>query len=54
MHYPRPFPRLMLARQVLEGGKVVERTGAVGKLRSVYCRDPDGNLIECVCPTIDG
>ncbi|KAJ4987068.1 biphenyl-2,3-diol 1,2-dioxygenase [Stagonosporopsis vannaccii] len=32
--------------EVLEGGKVVERTGAVGHLRSVYCRDPDGNLIE--------
>ncbi len=24
----------------------VERTGARGTLRSVYCRDPDGNLIE--------
>ncbi|MEE8189884.1 MAG: VOC family protein, partial [Kiloniellales bacterium] len=24
----------------------VERTGAAGTLRSVYCRDPDGNLIE--------
>ncbi|GAA84760.1 hypothetical protein AKAW_02874 [Aspergillus luchuensis IFO 4308] len=31
---------------VLEGNKVVERTGAVGKIRSVYVRDPDGNLIE--------
>ncbi len=24
----------------------VERTGAEGTLRSVYCRDPDGTLIE--------
>ena len=24
----------------------VERTGALGPMRSVYCRDPDGNLIE--------
>ncbi|SFO04730.1 hypothetical protein SAMN05216207_102836 [Pseudonocardia ammonioxydans] len=24
----------------------VERTGARGRLRSVYLRDPDGNLIE--------
>lgn len=31
---------------VLEGAKVVSRTGARGKLRSVYVRDPDGNLVE--------
>lgn len=34
--------------QILEGSKVVDRTGARGKLRSVYVRDPDGNLIEYV------
>lgn len=32
--------------EVLEGGGVVERTGAKSKLRSVYIRDPDGNLVE--------
>ncbi|CAF9932152.1 hypothetical protein IMSHALPRED_008815 [Imshaugia aleurites] len=32
--------------EILEGGSVVERTGAVGRLKSVYVRDPDGNLVE--------
>lgn len=31
---------------VLENGKVVDRVGARGQLRSVYVRDPDENLIE--------
>ncbi len=33
---------------VLEGP--VERTGAAGPLRSVYLRDPDGNLVELSVP----
>lgn len=32
--------------QVLEGEKVVGRTGARGPIRSIYVRDPDGNLVE--------
>ncbi|KZF23944.1 Glyoxalase/Bleomycin resistance protein/Dihydroxybiphenyl dioxygenase [Xylona heveae TC161] len=32
--------------EVLEGGKVVDRTGARGRIRSFYVRDPDGNLVE--------
>lgn len=34
--------------EVLEGRQVVSRTGARGEIRSVYVRDPDGNLIEYV------
>jgi catechol 2,3-dioxygenase-like lactoylglutathione lyase family enzyme len=30
--------------QILQGP--VTKTGALGIIRSVYCRDPDGNLVE--------
>ena len=33
---------------VIEGP--VERTGATGTIRSVYVRDPDGNLVELSTP----
>jgi catechol 2,3-dioxygenase-like lactoylglutathione lyase family enzyme len=33
-----------LGCQIIEGP--VPRTGAIGPIRSIYTRDPDGNLIE--------
>lgn len=36
----------LAAKQVPIVEGIVERTGAVGKIRSVYIRDPDNNLIE--------
>lgn len=34
--------------RVLEGDKILNRAGALRKVRSIYVRDPDGNLIEQV------
>jgi len=31
---------------------IVERTGATGKLRSIYLHDPDGNLVELANITV--
>jgi catechol 2,3-dioxygenase-like lactoylglutathione lyase family enzyme len=42
-------------RRLEEAGVLIElgpvpRTGAMGAIRSVYVRDPDGNLVEIVEP----
>ena len=39
---------VQLGVDIIEGP--VERTGATGRLRSIYIRDPDGNLIELSNP----
>ena len=36
---------LHTCRVAIEAGPV-EREGALGAMQSVYCRDPDGNLVE--------
>lgn len=40
----------LAAAGVPEVSEVVDRVGAAGGLRSVYLRDPDGNLIELSNP----
>ncbi|MGL5948432.1 MAG: VOC family protein [Aeromonas sp.] len=46
-HWPLARVQAHLVAQgvtILEGP--VTRTGAGGKMQSIYCRDPDGNLLE--------
>jgi catechol 2,3-dioxygenase-like lactoylglutathione lyase family enzyme len=38
----------MLGYRIIEGP--VPRTGATGPIRSIYTRDPDGNLVEIARP----
>ncbi|MEO1329140.1 MAG: VOC family protein [Pseudomonadota bacterium] len=45
----RVAERLAAAGVTIEEGPVA-RTGALGEIRSIYLRDPDGNLIEISVP----
>ncbi len=46
-------PEAVAAHLAREGVAVTEgpvpKTGALGPMISVYCRDPDGNLLEIAC-----
>ena len=46
----RASPEIVKAHWMAEGIAIeegpVKRTGALGTMTSVYCRDPDGNLVE--------
>jgi len=43
---PQEVVAHFLAHKVAVEVGPVQRTGALGPMTSVYCRDPDGNLIE--------
>lgn len=36
----------LTAQDITPETEIVERTGAIGNIRSIYLRDPDNNLIE--------
>lgn len=38
--------RELEAKQAEIEAGIVERTGALGRMKSIYLRDPDGNLVE--------
>jgi catechol 2,3-dioxygenase-like lactoylglutathione lyase family enzyme len=50
---PESFLEHLVALEVRVLQSPVERTGAVGKIRSIYFRDPDGNLLEVSTYEID-
>lgn len=38
--------RMLRARGIVPETEIVKRRGALGDMRSIYLRDPDGNLVE--------
>jgi catechol 2,3-dioxygenase-like lactoylglutathione lyase family enzyme len=45
MPLPQAIEHLQACGVAIESG-IVQRTGAVGAIASIYIRDPDGNLLE--------